>query len=884
VNLAPGTRLGSFRIVALVGAGGMGEVYRARDTKLDRDVAIKVIPASLSGDPGRLARFEREAKLLASLNHPHIAQVHGLEEADGIHALVMELVDGEDLSVRIARGPVPFNEAVIIARQIADALDAAHEKGIVHRDLKPANVMITPDGVIKVLDFGLAKPAFGETGAEALTNSPTAFDLGGTREGVLLGTAAYMSPEQARGRMVDKRTDIWAFGCLVYEMLTGRAAFGGETLSDTIAGILEREPRRDALPATITPGVRRMIERCLQKDPKRRLRDIADARVELEDTQAADEIARPLPAASAGSRAAWAGLGAVVGALVLAGAWLVFRSPAPSLAPVRLSVVAPPGTTFTMRDITEHPQFALSPLGDRLAMVVATPGEQHRIWVRSLESGVVQPVAGTEGAYGPFWAPDGRSLAFYAAGKLKSVSIDGAVPQNLADAPFDVAHGSWSRDGIILYPSGTGGSLFMVRATGGPVTLATTLDPRRNETSHRWPQFLPDGRFIFFVGSSTPENTGVYLSSLGTKTKTQLLRSPTGAIYAEPGYLFFEQNGVLTRQRFDVQSGTLAGAPEPVGDPILGLRGPGFLPVSAASNGTIAYWGSPLTPSDLVWVDRSGRTIATVAKGNRFDSPSLSPDGSRVLVTMRASQNDNEMWLFDAMSGSSSSRLTFTRGVARFGIWGSNNEVVYSMGTADGAQIFRKPAGGGGEEIRVPGIARHWAVFPEDWSRDGRWLVYLVTSQNAFDVWSLDVQQQKTEPVLQSPANEVQPRLSPNGHLLAYASEETGTWEVYIRGFGGTRGLWQISRGGGTQPVWRADGRELFYVGLEGILKAVAIDESMASLSTPQPLFQTTLPNVLAPFRTAYAVSPDGQRFLLNALRPNPQVSAITIVLNAVPR
>jgi Tol biopolymer transport system component len=348
--------------------------------------------------------------------------------------------------------------------------------------------------------------------------------------------------------------------------------------------------------------------------------------------------------------------------------------------------------------------------------------------------------------------------------------------------------------------------------------------------------------------------------------------------------VFFEQNGVLTRQRLDLGSGTLAGAPEPVGDPILGLRGPGYLPVSAAGNGTIAFWSSPLTPSDLVWVDRTGRTLRTIGAGNRYDSPSLSPDGSRVLVTMRANANENEMWVLDGATGSSSSRLTFTRGVARFGIWGSNNEVVYSMGTPEGPQIFRKPASGAGEEVRVPGIARNWAVFPDDWSRDGRWLVYVVAAENAFDVWALDVQQQKTEPVLQSPANEVQPRLSPNGRWLAYASDETGTWEVYVRGFGATQGKWQISRGGGTQPLWRSDGRELFYVGLGGVLNALAIDDRTLSPATPQPLFQTTLPGALAPFRTSYAVSPDGQRFLLTAQRPNPHISAITVVLNAVPR
>jgi eukaryotic-like serine/threonine-protein kinase len=884
-GLAPGTRLGSFQIAALVGAGGMGEVYRARDTKLDRDVAIKVIPSALAADPGRLARFEREAKVLASLSHPHIAQVFGLEEADGIHALVMELVEGEDLSLRIGRGPIAFNEAVIIARQIADALDAAHEKGIVHRDLKPANVMITHDGVVKVLDFGLAKPAAGEAGTDSLTHSPTLVAVAGTREGVLLGTAAYMSPEQARGRVVDKRTDIWAFGCLVFEMLAGRPAFGGDTLSDTIAAIIEREPDWSAFPKTTAPAVKRLIERCLQKDHKRRLRDIGDARVELDDARVADGIAPPVL-----TTRAWSTLAPVIGVAALAalagigGTWLAMRASVSIVRPVRLSVVAPPGTTFTQRDITEHPQFALSPQGDRLALVAGAPGERPRIWIRSFESGVAQPVAGTEGAYGPFWAPNGRSLGFQAEGKLRTVSLDGAAPQSLADLPFDVSHGAWNADGVILFSAGNGSSLSSVRATGGPITPISMLDASRNETAHRWPQFLPDGRFIFFVASTTPDNVGVYLGSLESRSTKQLLRIPTNAAFAG-GYLFFEQNGVVARQGFDVASGTLVGAPEPVGDPIVGLRGPSYLPLSAAGNGTLAFWTAALTPSELVWVDRSGRSLKTVGTGARFDSPSLSPDGTRVLATLRTTSNDNEMWLFDAGSGSASSRLTFTRGVARFGIWGpTGEEVVYSMGTQEGPQIFRRPASGAGEEVRIGGIDRHYAVFPDDWSRNGRWLVYVVASQRGFDVWSLDITQQKTESLLQSVANEVQPRLSPNGRFLAYASDESGTWEVYVRGFGGTQGRWLISRGGGTQPVWRNDGRELFYVSLNGVLNVVAVDERTLAPATPQPLFQTTLPNVLAPFRTAYAVAPDGQRFLLNLLRPNSQASAITIALNAVPR
>lgn len=890
MELAPGTQIGAFRIAALVGAGGMGEVYRARDTRLDRDVAIKVIPASLAADPDRRARFEREAKVLASLSHPNIAHVHGFEHAlpptgsgqAGVYALVMELVEGDDLSVLIGRGPLPLHDALRIAQQVADALDAAHDKGIVHRDLKPANVMITPDGNAKVLDFGLAKPFVDGAGPDALTHSPTAIGVG-TREGVLLGTAAYMSPEQARGRVVDKRTDIWAFGCLLYEMLSGRAAFGRDTLSDTIAGIIEGQPDWSALPKTTPPAVRRLIERCLQKDPKRRLRDIGDGRSVLDEPHAEDASAPVLPVRSRLGVLAPAAVALVAGATI-GGAWFALRAPTTDVRPVRLSVVPPAGTSFAARDITEHPQFALSPQGDRIAIIAAAPGERQKVWIRSFESGVAQPLAGTDGASGLFWAPDGRSLGFHAEGKLKTLSLDAASPRDLTDLAFDVGNAAWGPDDIILFSSGAGGSLMGVRSTGGAVMQVTTLDARRQDTVHRMPQFLPDGRFIFFVSSTIPENTGIYLGSLGSTETTQLLTTSANALFVEPGYLLFEQNGVVTRQRLDLAAGALTGTPEPLGDSIVALRGPSFLPLSAANNGTIALWNAPLTRSELIWVDRSGRTIRTLAGTARYDSPTLSPDGSRVLVTQRANANENEMWLMDADDGSSSSRLTFSRGVARFGTWAANSrEVVFSMGTPDGPQIFRKAASGAGEEVRIAGVGRHYAVFPDDWSRDGRRLVYAAVSERAFDVWSLDVEKQTAEPLLQSPANEVQPRISPDGRWLAYASDETGTWEVYARGIGEIQGKWQISRGGGTQPVWRGDGREVFYVDLNGVLQAVGVNAAQTlQTSAPQPLFQTMLPNALAPFRTSYAASSDGQRFLINALLPNPQTPAITVVLNAM--
>ncbi len=889
-SLLTGRRIGVYEVLAPLGAGGMGEVYRARDTRLGREVAIKILPRAFTSDPDRLARFEREARILAALNHPHIGAIHGVEDGEGIHALVLELVEGETLADRIAArsnvGRVPRSgpagvhviEALDIARQIADALDAAHEKGIIHRDLKPANIKITPEGVAKVLDFGLSKIAYGTDGASS--QSPT-ITVGGTREGVILGTAAYMSPEQARGLSVDKRTDIWAFGCVLYEMLTGRPAFARDTVSDTLAAILEREPDWEALPAGTPPHVHRLLRRCLEKDPRKRTRDIGDARLDLGDAPA---IAMPAPPAARPARAArfWIGLaaGVAVGAAL---ASFAIRRPPPNVRPLRLSVVAPQGTTFTKRDITEHPQFALSPDGSRLAFIASAPGERSRVWVRSLESGAAQPVSGTEDASGPFWAPDGQNVAFFARGKLKKVSLNGAAPLDLADITFDILNGTWSPEGLILFPGGNGGPLFRVPSDGGPVTAATTLDASRGETAHRWPQFLPDGRrFIFLVNSATPANAGVYLGSIDSPSKTRIMASGSSAAYAAPGYLLFEQNGALTRQRFDARAGTLSGQPEALGDRILGLRGPSYLPLSVAGNGTLAYWSGSLTPSELLWFDRGGRPLGKVGAATRRDSPVLSPDGTKVLVSIRDNPNNNELWRFDLASGVSS-RLTFTRGVARFAIWSPDSQhIAFSAADEDGPQLFQKAASGAGGETRIEGPGRHYALFPDDWSRDGRSILYVVAGRTAFDIWAVHVTERKAEPILETRANEVQPRLSPDGRWLAYTSDESGTWEVYVQGFKERRGKWLVSSAGGSQPLWRGDGKELFYAGLDGRLFAVTVSgDQTFEAGQPRPLFQTTLPPMLAPFRTGYAVSPDGQRFLLNSLHPNPEPPAITIVFNS---
>jgi eukaryotic-like serine/threonine-protein kinase len=545
-------------------------------------------------------------------------------------------------------------------------------------------------------------------------------------------------------------------------------------------------------------------------------------------------------------------------------------------------VIPPAGTTFTPRDITEHPQFALSPDGTRLAFVANAAGERPQIWVRSLASGGAQPLPGTEGGTGPFWSPDSQNLAFLARGKLKRVSLGGAAPVDLADAIFDVQIGAWSSDGVILFSGGNGGSLRRVSANGGEVVPVTALDATRNETAHRWPQFLSDGRrFILFVGSVTPANTGIYLASLDSTTKTQLLNIGTSAVYAEPGFLLFEQNGSLMRQAFDATTGTLTGQPESLGDTILGLRGPGYLPASASRTGSLAYWGSRLAPTELVWFDRTGRAAGRVGEIARHDSPTLSPDDTKLLVTTRATSNDNELWRFDLATGASG-RLTFSRGVARFGIWSPDSQnIVFSAPGEQGARLFQKPASGAGQESLLEGPGRHWAVFPDDWSRDGRWLAYVVTTDRGFDIWALDVREKTARPIVNSPANDVQPRFSPDGRWLAYASDETGEWQVYVQGFGDVAGRWQVSRSGGGQPTWRGDGKELFFLGLDGRLFAVtAAGTQTFEPGSPQALFQTAVPSMLAPFRTGYATAADGQRFLLGNLRPDREPTAITLVLN----
>jgi serine/threonine protein kinase/Tol biopolymer transport system component len=874
----------------------MGVVYRARDTKLNRDVAIKVLSDLFASDAERLARFRREAQTLAALNHPNIAHIHGLEESGGIQALVMELVAGEDLSQRVLRGAIPRDEALPIAKQIAEALEAAHEQGIIHRDLKPANIKVRPDGTVKVLDFGLAKAMAPVGSGPDASQSPTITTPAMmTSVGVILGTVAYMSPEQARGKTVDKRADIWAFGAVLYQMLSGRSAFAGETVSDTIVAILEREPDWNALPDATPSAVRRLLQRCLEKDPRRRLHDVADVRIEIEDA-----LATPSSGESAGSglargvigpgssRAsprtlAWAAATFAMAVAIIAVAALALRRPVADLRSLRLSIVPPAGTTFTAQDISATPNFAMSPDGSRLAFVASAPGARPQLWVQQLETAAAQALPGTDDAAGPFWAPDSRRLAFYARGKLKKVSLGGAIPQDLTDAAIDVASGAWNADGIIVFGGATGDGLFRISAEGGPAVPVTTLDTTRGEGAHRWPQFLPDGRrFIFYVRSAIPTNSGVYIGSIDSGEKTQVLSSTVNAVYAASGHLLFEQAGNLMVQPFDAKVGVLTGQASAFGDHVFAGPGANYLALSIGADGTMAYWNGLAETTELQWFERNGRPLGKLGAAKPYQSPALSPDAKNLLITEQISPGRAELSNVNLTSGVSS-RLTFPVGpfsFARFGIWSSDGKaIVFSSVQVDGPHMYQITASGVEQESVLPGPAEY--RFPEDWSRDGRWLVYDRAAKTGWDIWAFNFAEQKSRAILEEPSNQLQARLSPDGRWLAYASNESGVWEVYVQPFPEGRGKWLVSTGGGSQPIWRGDSRELFYVAADDRLVAVSIRGADTFEAGPsQPLFATRIPAVLAPFRTNYAVSADGQRFLVNNVTPEAAPAPITIAVN----
>ncbi len=884
-------RIGQYEVTAKLGAGGMGEVYRARDSRLGRDVAIKLLPASLAHDGHSLARLEREARTLAGLNHPNIAAIYGLEEGEGLRALVMELVKGETLGEHI-RGKSGANPkamtveaALPIAKQIAEALEYAHERGVIHRDLKPANVKITPDGAVKVLDFGLAKVLSDEDSAAPAVsaNSPT-LSVAATQAGIILGTAAYMPPEQAKGKRVDRRADIWAFGCVLFEMLTGKMAFEGETISDVLAAVIRGEPDWAALPQATPPAIRRLIRRCLVKDPKQRLRDIGDARIAIEEaiagvgveaetsgamgiqqTAQASRVKRALPWALGGIAVLFAGIAG----------WLLFK-PLSQPNVIRFAVPAPEGETLPYGG-----EASISTDGRTLAFIAQAGTDKPQVvWLRPLDSMTARPVPGTEGATLPFWSPDSQQIAFEANGKLEKIAVTGGTPQTLCDASFP--GGSWNRDGVILFNGKDG--IDRVPDTGGASTLVASPDPARQESAYEVPQFLPDGQhFILLVLTGNGGTDFIGVGSLDSKTVERLTSTSSNALYASPGYLFYMDQNTLMARRFDAKALRFTGAAVPVAQEVGRDAGTGYGYFFVSSAGALAYQSAQTSSTNqMTWFSRTGQTLGTVGQPDSYSTPALSPDGARLAVGI-GTQEKRDIWVYDLKRGTGS-RLTFDSASDSNPVWSADRDRVFYTSNRDGQyDIYDKAADGLGDTEPVF-QSNDQPKYLDDLTMDGRYASYddgAIHGQT--QLWVVPLfGDRKPFALMQGSSFDARSAMfSPNGHFVAYASSETGRLEVYVQTFPQQTGRWQISASGGADPMWRRDGKELFFLSPDEKLMAVDVNTAGASLQAgiPKELFQTQL-IPLWYWRSIYAPSADGQRFLMLTPAGEAQQQPITVVVN----
>jgi serine/threonine protein kinase len=871
-----GTTLGPYRVVSKLGAGGMGEVYRALDRKLNRDVALKILPDAFASDPDRLARFKREAQVLASLNDPHIGAIYGFEDSGSVHALVLELVEGPTLADRIAAGPIPLDQALTIARQLAEALEAAHDQNIVHRDLKPANIKVRDDGTVKVLDFGLAKALEPATGMRVdVTNSPTITTPARmTGVGTILGTAAYMSPEQAKGREADKRSDIWAFGAVFYEMLTGKRPFDAEDVSSTLAKVIEREPDWTRLPPDAPAAVTRLLGRCLEKDPRRRLRDISDLRFDIEE--AANRSRVPVPAALGRSRPQryreWIASAIAAVGIVAAAAVLVRDINRPAPLETMLQVVTPP--------TSDAVSMAVSPDGRKLVFVGSNQG-RSQLFLRPLDSVVAEPILGTEFASYPFWSPDSRVVGFFAEGKLKRVNVPGGAVQVIAPAPIGLG-GTWSRDDVILFSRSASSGLVRMSAGGGMMTEVTHVESPR-APYHAFPQFLPDGRhFLFFVpvGSSAP---GVYVGDLSSTAPAPLTESDSPAVYAPTGHILFIRQDTLFAQRFDTASRRLVGDAFPVAEHPA-RDGSWFVGAMSAGTGALVYRTGGSGNRLLTWFDRSGKRVGEIGSPDTTAplDPELSPDGSRVALD-RASPN-RDVWVLEP--GGINRRFTFDPAIDFAPVWSPDgSRIVFSSGRKGPVNLYVKSSTGAGNETQLLDIPA--ATVPLDWSRDGRFIVYrVVDPKNGNDLWILPLSgDNKPRPFATTPFNEANAQFSPDGRWIAYQSDESGQYQIYVQPFPGPGGKWQVSNAGGTQPRWNRNGKELFYIATDNRLMSVSVETTQSGeavkAAPPVALFAASIVEVPPTTqRQQYAVSPDGTRFLVNVLAESAAVSPITVVLN----
>ena len=874
-------------IIDELGKGGMGEVYLAEDTNLKRNVAIKVLPQPFALDKERLARFEREARLLASLNHPNIATIHGLEKSDNQRFLVMELVEGETLREKISKGPLPVEDALEVCKQIAEGLESAHEKGIIHRDLKPANVKVTPEGKVKILDFGIAKAFHDHADDSDPTKSPSITDEM-TRPGMVLGTAAYMSPEQAKGKSVDKRTDIWAFGCILFECLTAKRTFEGETASETIASILKGEPEWDELPAATHMGIRALIRRCLQKDKNRRQHDIADARIEIEETLAEGSglFQKTFKTAQGIRTGGWRrivpwslfGVTAIIAAISF---WSPWRSEQPLKKSITQFVINLPSTETL--DPGLRPAVAISPQG-RSIVNVSVHDDRTQLYLREMDQLEATPIPGTKDASGPFFSPDGEWIGFFSSGKLKKISLSGGTPQTLCDATLGRG-ACWGPDNNIIFTAAPGTGLWRISANGGDAQIVTKLDIENDELTHRWPEILPGGKAVLFTirtsNNSSFDDASIALFSFKTGQQRILIEGGTQASYAPTGHLVFAREGALHAVPFDVERLKKTGPSIPILEHVIMDPATGAAHFSFSENGSLVYiQGDPwIAERKLFWSNRQGKIQPLSEKSYPLQNPQHSPDGKKLALMIEAASDD--VWIYDIVRDNFT-RLTYEAGSNVAPIWTPNSQrVTFSSNRAGPFNLFWKPADGSGIAEQL--TASEFVDFPNSWSPDAEVLIY---SQNhpttGLDLWLLPFKEESNpRKFIVTPYNEFASKFSPDGKWIAYVSDESGKNEVYVQQFPGPGGKLQISKNGGSFPVWAPNGEELFYINGN---KMMAMEISTApkfEASSPRQLFVSEyLISGANPSIPNYDISSDGYHFVMIRSEQEKAPTRLHVILN----
>jgi len=873
-----GQTISHYKILVKLGEGGMGVVYKAEDTKLKRIVALKFLSTiALGGEEKN--RFLREAQAAAALNHPNICTIHEVDEVDGQMFIAMEFIEGQSLREKIEAGPLKIDEAIKFAMQIADGLQAAHEKGITHRDIKSANIMITEKGQAKIMDFGLAKLARGGTML--------------TKEGMTLGTAAYMSPEQARGEVVDHRTDIWSLGVVLYEMITGRLPFRGEYQSAMMYSILCEEPEPlTSLRSNVPMALEGILAKALAKDREMRYQHVdelpADLKaIELPSMSRSRISGKTIPVvavtklSTSRARLPWIVAAISFLAALTALTLLYLRRPPMQIATIRSFIPMPEKSTFTSQfGFGKH--LALSPDGLKLAFAAIDSSGRTRLWVRPLDALSAQALAGTEGASDPFWSPDNRYIGFFANAKLKKIEAAGGPPLTICDAP-EARGGTWNKDEMILFAPAATGPLYLVPAAEGAATAVTKLDTARKERAHRWPYFLPDGKhFLYFANTfAAGASNAIYVASLDLKVNKLLVPASSNVAYAS-GYLLFHRNGILMAQRFDASALELKGDAIPVAERVrYDVAFSDLASFTVSENGILAYRsGVRQAGSKLLLFDRNGKQIGSAGELDNYMGVRLSPDGQRVAADLLDAQSRQyDIWLFE-LARDMKTRFTFGPASNRFPVWAPDgNRLVFHNSRKGVFDIYQKAASGAGsEEILFESKENKQ---PIDWSWDGRFIAYITYGdpKTGADVWILPLfGDRKPSPFLQTESNELYPCFSPDGRWLAYVSDESKQNEVYVRPFSGPGGKWQISTAGGTRPRWRRDGKELFYLSNDNKLMAVAINATVSTIEVGdvRPLFQTHAITVA----NNYDVSGDGQRFIVNSIVEGQAASSITLVVN----